>query len=589
MLDTLPPEIIYHIATFLPTVDALVHLAQTCQRLYKVVTADDSRIFRAFVQSRFPSIETPPLWRDAARVLTSRSRALDRRALICRFVIPSSDVKRVGIQQSTRHDNPTLGYRPAIDSYEEWYGSHWASRREVLVWSTGAELAMRIRNPGDSRPHQWLTFNDLDHISSYDDICGVHLLRPEHPSKEVNKEHLIYGRARGDLVHIAISPQDGFHECKQRYINHTQVEMIDLSYGPDPILVTLRTNGSIAFFCTTTRSSEVHPSAVLGVDQGEIFRQKYVKFLSSDRIAVPQGVPTNSIPVYEVRPGQVSRIREISLDNLEISNSQRAVKAHVRALAPLNLTGQVPGTPGDLFLVGWGDGRIRLHDLRSRKPYEKEFIDTIDTSPTYSIHPFGHDRFLVGAGAGGVVKIFDLRMQNPYDRTCMDADIIPLKKKSGRNDCINRTFPRKDFSIFLRHNHPPAAVNRGHRRGGRLNRSLNRYYSGPIYSMSSPSPSSATVYAGVLDGIFRLDFASSDDLTGAHGRWYHDNLALDLNMKKSAPLDERILEISGYERPGPETRGISPKLMVQKEFGDITDKDVINEQNTGCDRRWERL
>jgi hypothetical protein len=361
MLDTLPPEIIYHIVTFLPTVDSLVHLAQTCQHLYKIVAADDSRIFRAFVQSWFPSAETPPLWRDAARALTSRSRALDRRALICRVVIPPTNVKRVGIQQSIRHDNPTLGYRPAIDSYEEWYGSQWVNKREVLVWSTGAELAMRIRNPADSMPDQWLTWNNLDHVSSYDDICGVHLLRPEHPSKEVDKEHLIYGRVRGDLIHIAISPQEGLYEYKQRYINHAPVETIDLSYGAEPILVTLSaTGGSIAFFRTTTTDSEVHPSAVLGVDQGETTRQKYLKFLSSDRIAVPQGVPTNSIPVYQVRPDQVSRIREISLDSLDFSSlNQRAVKAHVRAIAPLNVTAQMPGTPGDLFLVGWGDGRIR--------------------------------------------------------------------------------------------------------------------------------------------------------------------------------------------------------------------------------------
>lgn len=179
-------------------------------------------------------------------------------------------------------------------------------------------------------------------------------------------------------------------------------------------------------------------------------------------------------------------------------------------------------------------------------------------------------------------------MQNVYNR--MEARIPPSCNEHGpqirtslkRND----TFPRKDFSAFLRYN-LSTAINRSHRL--RPYRTIKRYYTGPIYSMSSPSPSSATVYAGVLDGIFRLDFASSDDLTGAHGRWYHDNLALDLNMKKAAPPNERIFEIAGYERPDPGIRGVSPKLMEQKMFCDITDKDVINEQRTGCDRRWEIL
>src|SRR5690348_5125058 len=96
MLAQLPSEIIYHIATFLPTASCLVNLSLTCRHLHAVVSQDDYRIFRAFVQSRFPSIDTPPFWKDAAPALTSRSRAFDRKAVIGRFVLPPRNPRRLG-------------------------------------------------------------------------------------------------------------------------------------------------------------------------------------------------------------------------------------------------------------------------------------------------------------------------------------------------------------------------------------------------------------------------------------------------------------------------------------------------------------
>src|SRR5690625_250356 len=88
MLPQLPSEIIYQIATYLPTASCLADLSQTCKRLNHIINDDDSRIYRALIQSKFSSIETPPFWEDAARALTSRSRALDRAAVLTRVVVP---------------------------------------------------------------------------------------------------------------------------------------------------------------------------------------------------------------------------------------------------------------------------------------------------------------------------------------------------------------------------------------------------------------------------------------------------------------------------------------------------------------------
>jgi len=360
MLSKLPSEIIYHIAIFLPTASALARLAQTCRRLYKIITAD-ARIFRAFVQSRFPAIETPPFWKDAAQALTSRSRALDRHAIIGRFVIPSPDAKKVGAHRATRRDNPTLGYRPAIDSYEVWTGGSWADRREVLAWGAADELAVRVRKSGKHSDEQWLVFNDLEHISSYDDICGVHLLRPEHPRKDVDKEHIIFGRLCGDLVHVSISPDDATHEYKQSFVtNRTELHRIDISDGPDPILAAHFYNGSIAFFRTTTGESKVDPFAVLKTVPEELARHKYSRFLSPDRIAIGTGDLSNSVTVYNITPQEVSRFREIGLNIEDLYGVDGVTRrAHVSSVASLKMTAQTGGTPGDLFLAGWGDGVVR--------------------------------------------------------------------------------------------------------------------------------------------------------------------------------------------------------------------------------------
>ena len=137
------------------------------------------------------------------------------------------------------------------------------------------------------------------------------------------------------------------------------------------------------------------------------------------------------------------------------------------------------------------------------------------------------------------------------------------------------TYPRKDFSLFLSQPIPNP------RRGGR-----NTSYRGPIYTLSSPSPSSPTIYAGVVDGVFRLDFASTDDLTGSSKDWYRDNLNLGLNMNFNKG---GVLQMSGYERPDPEAETSSVKLRTQVPFSRIGKEDIRNEQLTGWDRRWKRL
>lgn len=223
----------------------------------------------------------------------------------------------------------------------------------------------------------------------------------------------------------------------------------------------------------------------------------------------------------------------------------------------------------------------RLHDLRSPKPYEMMYVDIADQNPVYCIHPFGHDRFVVGAGGDAVVKIFDLRIPTLYHRATRQQSHPQVNGSSTMSRPKGPTptpQPSKDLSLFL--SFTPASLGYSNPRFAR------QRYRGPIYAMSSPSLLSPTIYTGVAGGILRLDFASTDDLTGPNNAWYRD--AIDLSPKqqtKESYLSDPI-DLSGYERPDSRDTTTCSKLRSQTPFEFVNDKTIENEHETGWDRRW---
>ncbi|KAL5339062.1 hypothetical protein BJX70DRAFT_177605 [Aspergillus crustosus] len=600
LLSDLPPEIIYLIATHLPTASALACLARTCHRLHQIIASEDWRIFRAFVNGRFHSIPAPPFWKDAAQALTSRSRALDRHAIIGRFVVRPSNAEQLGgSPQATRGDNPTHGYRPAIDSYEVWDGSSWHDRHEVLAWGAAHELVLQVRQTGSEASRKEFIFNDLEHISSHDDIRGLHLLRPEHRAKTSDQEHLILGRMRGELVHLAIAPGTGTFEYKQKFQTFgLEIERTDMCDGAEPTLAAHLSNGTIAFYSTTTEEAEVQAFGHLQIEAGSSVRNRSSKFLSPTRFAVATGRSEDAIAISTISQERISFDRSISADFL-ISKALNglAKRATVSAIAPLK--GQTGGDPsGNAFLAAWGDGAMRLHDTRSDKPYEMSYTDIADQNPTYCIHPFGHDRFILGAGGDALVKIFDLRMPTTYSYFAAKRQSSFSRVNGHPHTKYPETrnlsdYPSKDLSIFLSFNPPSTTnppTNPGHRSRARAPR---HRYRGPIYTMSSPSLLSPTVYTGIAGGIIRLDFASTDDLTGPHQDWYQDLIDIDLTHDQINSTGEtsthRILELSAYERPDSDDTTTCSKLRSQQRFEAVGEKEIWNEKETGWDRRWRPL
>lgn len=148
--------------------------------------------------------------------------------------------------------------------------------------------------------------------------------------------------------------------------------------------------------------------------------------------------------------------------------------------------------------------------------------------------------------------------------------------------------PRKNFSIFLSSPPPPLFPqrnSRNRRRGA---------YRGPIYTMSTPSASSQTVYTGIVDGVVRLDFASMDDLAGPAKEWYDRNLNLTLPYKNetsvsTAPDQNGVLRLAGFERPDPEDLTTTSKLRTQSEGLSLNAEVNLKTDDTGWDWRWQPL
>lgn len=361
-LSDLPSEIICCIALHIPTANGITHLAQTCRRIYKVIAAEESWLFRVFVQTKFPAIQTAPYWKDAACALTSRSRAVDRLGVIGRFMILPETITRIGIQEETRRDNPTMGYRPPIDSYEIWNGESWADRKEVLAWGAGNRLLMRTKQSGKKHRDSWISFNDVDEPSSHDDILGLHLLQPEH-GKESDTENVIFGRRQGDIRHIALATSDASYKYRKTFRTEgLELNETDLMPGSNPMLCAQFLQGSAALYHTSTEEEDVQPFAWIRPARSS--RGRKAKLLSSSRVAVATMDDKDSLIISNISPAGIFPERTIgvpsSVDVVDELGDFYTCKA-ISAMEPLN-NHPLAGSPGDVFLVAWGDRTVRYVD-----------------------------------------------------------------------------------------------------------------------------------------------------------------------------------------------------------------------------------
>lgn len=553
MLQELPVEVIQQIIGYLPTASSIVNLSLTNHKLHEIISAENYAVFRAFVQRAFPSIRTPPLWRDAAQVLTSRSRAWDRRAFIARECCPPPDNVDFPLGYNPGY---TVGYHPVIDSYEDWQGGSWSSRKEVLAWGAAGRLRTRTTKDGATT---WSSLRVPEDYRQDLDILDVRLLLP-HQHDNNDGETVILRRANREVVKVETSSKPDHFTQKSRYVMRSdELSSMDINQGAQPILAALD-NSSIHLYPVHSSERSVRPMDTVPIQEKYSTRKRMrsTKFLSDDTLAVGvqflEGRDRAPIDIYDITPSGLST-RPV-VETMSFSESIRPISGRHSAnvIAPLDDFGTSTRPPGQIFLSGWTDGIARLHDTRTPTRPVAEYLDFVDDGQILSLLPIGHERFLAGSSQNGCLKTYDLRMSGGRVYSYLNA-----RSPNHRQDSVETAPPdshnsnaQRDFNIFL-----TPAINHGERLWQPLSRRPGRRfnrYRGSVYSLSSPSPMSPTIYAGIENHVLQLDFVSTDDYKSDLPGLIDPTLGLD-------DKSNHIFNFSCYERPREGRESTDPVLL----------------------------
>ncbi len=400
MLSELPYELLILIVTHLPTAQSLLHLSLTCRRLREYVEREG---YRVFVQTRFPSLDVPPYWTDAAHALTTLSKAWDRKAFIARYIEPSATVVRLprgrqGSDHERRWRYQTMGYRPVIDSYEDWIADDWSSRHEVLAWGAGAELVVRLKTMGhaaermwqdarndadksekfDQHHHmiQWLAYKEDGHVEGRDDVTSVNILRPAQstgqlPSKTT--EEVVVGRASGGLAIVTLSASQEQSFIRQNYITDGRpVRSASVSVSGDTLVAACLSDTALALYPLKSADTDISPvSEVAVIPSGKPGRTWSTRFLTHDRLAVGLGPSMEPIHVYSIGPTGISSeplrkfgtagadVKMFGDDRVDTGGCTTSGTSSVYPIVPIATSSQAGGREGEIFLSGWYDGVVR--------------------------------------------------------------------------------------------------------------------------------------------------------------------------------------------------------------------------------------
>ena len=393
-LVNLPSEILALIVTQVETAKVLSHISQTCKRLRNFV---EQIGFRVFVQTRFPYFNAPLLrstsfWRDAAHGLTTLQRNWDRKAFIAWHVRPETNHDH-GRQRRNPMSRQTMGFLPVIDSYENWYGGNWNSRKEVVVWGAGAGLVMRVKVMGrkaskmwaittkDQRRSfnahgqriKWATHNDKKALEGRDDITTVNLL----PQKNlIGCEQIIVGRASGDLTLVSLSTDD-WHDVATTLASYEtagrSVRSATRTSNPSGWFAACLSDAAIALFSLDSSHEHVLPiGEVSAIPAGISGRTWSSRFLNQEKLAVGYGPSKEPIRVYDISSGEFTDrgVRSLPLNDLGSSTSLDTTTVNssgitsIYSLAPIPSASLTGGSDGEVFLSGAYDGFAR-YALRS--------------------------------------------------------------------------------------------------------------------------------------------------------------------------------------------------------------------------------
>ena len=484
-----------------------------------------------------------------------------------------------------------MGYQPVIDCYAEQTGDSWSSRDEILAWGAGAELNLRLKGMGEKVESQWqvtddneralkydqlhhrnkwLTYKDDTHYDGRDDITSVNLLRPWQKPTD-GAEHLIIGRASGELVHVSLSNRMAQCRIVARFATgDRRIQSAHISSAREPLLAACLSTGSVVVYPVFPHSLDIKPYSELHViPLSTSGRTWATTFLRPERLAIGIGPSTFPLHIYDVSNSSIPSkpLRKFPLST-DCGTSYTSTSS-VYAIEPLDPSSQASGTGGDVFMSGWYDGSIKIHDLRSPDCHVNIFTDPVDTySAVYSLLPVGRERFIAGGARHSIMKIFDFRMSGnrlyfaANAEACSvdeeDRSITPLACCQYHLDMKD---DRRGYNVFL----DPS--------------NQRRRAESPVYSLASAAPYWPHIYAGLEGRVVQLDIVEVMDRfpdQAFGGRHWSSGRAEGGDLRERYDPDQRALKLAALEHT---TTG-SMKLRVQAELG------KRGEGFKGWDERW---
>ena len=601
-LTDLPPELLDHITTYLPTANSLANLSRTNRALHTFV---EKSAWRTFADLHFPSLcpKTSISWKLTARTLTGQSRAWNRRAFVARYVEPHGDITAFpGKRKVDRWKPPrgqTIGFTPHMDVYEQ--DTKGGVKREVLAYSAGAEVCVRTRewrtgkNGKEKDKVSWRTYRPLTAYEGRDDLTTVHLVRPQSGDKGVK---MITGTANGDLQMLTFPDTATNNADVEKVYLTTQGQSVRSSSllqrdGRPNLLAAEVGDSKICLYSLEDGQPKISPSSQIDIkdaarENGDVLSKAYrpwsTNFLSGSHLAIGLGPSEEPIHIYTLTPSGISNdhVRKFTLssdhdledrsDEIAPGGVARKPMSSVYPIIPL------PPSPatgsnqdGQVFLSGAYDGIIRLHDLRSPRDVESTYIDPTDDSAIYSLLPRGRETLLVGTNRHNLLKIFDMRLGS---KCYSYLDAQPAKTVATSTDQ-----PKQDWSLFLKPH--SASANAANSRGDWRSR---RAAESSIYTLASPSAYSPHIYAGIENNVVELAFTDILDphadpsyfkpwRVGANGKGEHE-----WNGWKT----KDVIDLACYDQRA------DMKLCAQRGMVETVrsrDKDLVD-AIPGLDRRW---
>ncbi|KAF2786975.1 hypothetical protein K505DRAFT_329971 [Melanomma pulvis-pyrius CBS 109.77] len=614
-LSGLPNEILSLVSSHLDRPKDVLNLALTSRRLHEYTRLDG---WKAFLKGRFGLAGLDLDARNAVHGLTTLCRNWDRKAFVARDLEPSTKTTSLNTWEERRWSRPggqTMGYQPKIDSYEETLGS-WTDRREVLAWSAGTNVIVRVQETGSRVANKWKerqeqepnaehldTFNDFGHLNSWytykipqssegrDDITSLKLLRPY--QKEEGCDGIAFGSASGhlSLLHMDTKQQK---LDEQSYVTEGRVVgSLSISSANTPLMAANLGDLSVALFPIDQNAppgvpqeplSEVSP-IISGTNNGRLWT---CNFLSDKTVAIGLGPSYEPIQIYEVTPTGFSAdpIRKFSLDKIwggvRDSPALQSITS-VYPILPIPTDAQGGSERGNVFLSGGFDGIIRLHDMRSPHDFETMFSDPTNACSIYSLALQGLERVVAGTSMHSMLKVFDLRLSGSHAYHTLPAPLSRNPKPVPKSQDV--TFNSGVASMLA------TSILGGWNLFVNPRKYTRRTVDSPLYSISIPSPISSSLYCGIEGTVVGLTFLSildkhPDPLIAPIIQRFPDSHLIDI--KRSYNPSDDVLDLGMYEQGNEEGRG--SQLMVQEGVGTSV-KNVVEYWDyarfRSLDERWK--